>query len=327
MSELDVFGGRPFTAAMAEASGISAYQLRRLVAEGLVRPVLYGVYTAASTPDSTRLSAAAGSLVLPEHVVVADRFAAALWGIDVLDHAELDVLPALEVVSYDGHERTRRVGVLGGERDLLPTEITELDGIAVTTPIRTVCDLACLRGRYRAIGVLDEFRRKFGFSVRELEAMLPRYVGRRGVSQLRELIPLSTHEADSQPESWCRLMIHDDGLPMPSPQVWVDVPGWGRAKIENAYERLRAAVEYDGPEFHTSDEDREHDAARRDALRRQLDWHVIVVRRDGLAPAARDIWLRELRAVVADRLARPLKRIYARAPGEPPYRPRRRRRL
>ena len=61
---------------------------------------------------------------------------------------------------------------------------------------------------------------------------------------------------------------------MPAPQVWVWVPGWGRAKIENAYEHLRIAVEYDGEEFHSEDDDVGHDEVRREALRQSgLDHH------------------------------------------------------
>jgi hypothetical protein len=259
-------------------------------------------------------------------VVVADRSAAWLHGIDVLDFAELDLLPYLEVVSFGGKDRTQRGGVLGGKRDLLPSEITTVDGVRVTTPIRTACDIACLYGRYRAMAVLDAFRQRYGITVAQLAGVLPRYAKRRGVKQLRELIPLTTDEADSQPESWVRLMIHDDGLPMPAAQVWVHVPGWGRVKMENAYEHLRIAVEYDGEEFHTAEEDREYDEDRREALR-QIGWIIIVVRKDQLAAGPREVWLRELRNAIDQRdPGRPVKRRYARGADEASYVRRRRHR-
>jgi hypothetical protein len=326
MSDLDLLGPAPFTARTAKKRGINGRRLALLVDDGLVRPVIHGVYVVATTPDSMEVKAAAVVLVAPKHVVVADRSASWLHGIDVLDFAELDVLPVLEVVSWEGNDRTQRAGVLGGKRDLLPSEITTVDGVRVTTPIRTACDIACLYGRYRAIAVLDAFRRRYGITVAQLIDMLPRYAKRRGVKQLRELIPLTTDQADSQPESWVRLMIHDDGLPMPAAQVWVYVPGWGRVRIENAYEHLRIAVEYDGEEFHSSDEDREHDEKRREALR-QMGWIIIVVRKHQLAAKPRDIWLRELRTAIADRAPGGLvKRKYARGVDEASYSGRRRRR-
>ena len=320
MSELEALGTGPFTTACARRRGINRGRLASLVDDGLVRQVIRGVYVVATTPDSLALRAAAVVLAAPDHVVVADRCAAWLHGVDVLDFTELDMLPALEVVSWGGNERTRRHGVLGGERALLEFEITMVDRVRVTTPIRTACDIACLYGRYRAIAVLDAFRRQYGITIEQLLRMLPRYARRRGVKQLRELIPLTTDQADSQPESWVRLMIHDDGLPMPAAQVWVHIPGWGTVRIENAYEHLRIAVEYDGEEHHTTDEDRAHDEARRAALR-QMGWIIIVVRKHELAAAPREVWLRELRDAIADRAPEgPVKRRYARGADEASYR-------
>ncbi len=105
---------------------------------------------------------------------------------------------------------------------------------------------------------------------------------------------------------------------MPAAQVWVWLPGWGRVKVENAWEHLRLAVEYDGEENHSSDEDRSHDEARREALRR-AGWIIIVVRREGLSAEGRVRWLAELAAAYADRVPHPpAKRIYARSPERRP---------
>lgn len=320
MDILDSFDGSPFTAAMAMERGLSRDRLRDLLAHGLVRQPLHAVYVAAAVPDTLVLRAEAAALVLPDHAVVCDLCAAWLHGVDLLDFAELDLVPRLDVVSTDGHEGSRRPEVFGGKRDLRADEIMTVHGVRVTTPVRTVCDIARLRGRLRALAALDEFRRVHGISEQELRGMLPRFARRRGVIQLRELIPLSTDRADSQAESWIRLIIHDAGLPLPEPQVWSLVPGWGRVRTENAYAHLRIAVEYDGEEFHTSEEDREHDRLRRDALRR-AGWIVIVVRKDGLGEQARAVWLRELAAAMASRApADKTKRIYSRGPDHPSYR-------
>lgn len=304
----------PFTAADATALGISRHQLRSRLAAGTIKQVLRGVYVPASWPDDPVARARAAAHVVPGDCVVSDRSAASLHGIDLLDFAELDVPPDLEMVRVGTANPTRRDGVLGGKRDLLPGEIMTIGGVRVTTPIRTMCDIACLRGRWRAIGALDAFRGRFGVTEAALSAMLPRYAGRRGVTQLRELIPLSREGVDSQPESWIRIEINDSGFPMPASQAWVWVPGWGRAKVENAYEHLRIAVEYDGEEFHSADDDVDHDEERREALR-LAGWIVIVVRRDGLTVEGRQVWLAELAAAYAERAPYPLqKRVYARAP-------------
>lgn len=326
MTDLLQFEERPFTAVMAREAGISRGMLQRLKASGQVRSPLRHVYVAAAAPDSLDLRARAAALVLPPHVVVADRAAAWLHGVDVLDFAELDVVPDLDAVSTDGHGRTRRDGIFGGKRDLAAGEVMTLpSGVLVTTPVRTACDIACLLGRLRAIATLDEFRRKHQLSQHDLQMMSRRFRGRRGVIQLRELIPLSTDCAESQPESWTRLLIHDQGLPIPEPQVELLVPGWGGVRMENAYRHLRIAVEYDGVEHHTVDGDRERDDGRRGVLDAD-GWAILVLRRGDFTLERRREWLDELAVLIADRTPeQPAKRRYSRAPDHPSYRWRRRR--
>lgn len=306
----------PFTAAEAQALGVTRHELRVLVASGLVIHLLYGVYVPGHWLDTAATRAQAAAHVAPPHCVVVDRSAAGLHGIDVLDYAELDVPPRLEVASIGGATRSRRSGVLGGERDLLPDEVMSIGDVLVTTPERTACDLGCLRGRHRAFGAIEAIRTKFDLSEASLTRLLPRFAGRRGVTQLRELIALSRVGADSQPESWLAIDIHDEGFPMPAAQVWTWAPGYGRAKVENAYEHLRIGVEYDGEENHSADGDVEHDETRREALRR-ADWIVIVVRRDGFSGDGRLRWLAELaRAFEARAPLEAPRRVYARSPDQ-----------
>ncbi|GAA4810571.1 type IV toxin-antitoxin system AbiEi family antitoxin domain-containing protein [Nocardioides caeni] len=315
---------RPFTAKTARAAGIDRNHLHRLVAGGELRAVLYGVYVRSSVPDSIDLRARAAALVLPPHAVVADRCAAWLHDVDILAFAEKDTPPALDAVSVGGKGPSARRGVFGGKRDLSASDIMVLpSGLRVTTPLRTACDVACLLGRHRAIATLDEFRRKHHLSVDDLASMLPRFRGRRGVTQLRELIPLSTDRADSQPESWTRLTIRDAGLPTPEPQVEVLVPGWGHARLENAYRHRRIAVEYDGEEHHSSSEDRERDDVRRGAL---VDdgWIILVLRKGDFAPGPRAAWLADLSAAIDERTpGQTGKRRYARGTERASYRWRR----
>lgn len=314
MTSTHLFGHSPFTADLAAQHGICRSRLQRAVADGLVRQIFQTVYVSVAAPDDIGLRARAAALILPDHVVVSDRSAAWLHGIDLLDYAELDIVPNLEVVSTNGKEGTERQGILGGKRALRPEDVMTVGGVRVTTPIRTTCDVARLRGRLQAIACLDAFRRAHGIGERELVAMLPGFAGERGVIQLRELIALSTPAADSQAESWVRLMIHDEGLPMPQAQVEVLLPDFGRVRIENAYAHLRVGVEYDGEENHTSDADREHDRGRRAALR-AAGWIIIVIRKDDLADGVRRWWLAELAEALSARAPEArIKQIYSRGP-------------
>ena len=291
----------PFTCSDLPRLDLSRKQLRALVERGEVRRVLHGTYVVADVPDSLTLRAQAAALALPEHAVLCDRSAAWLWGVDRFDPVEHEFPARLETVSADGHDRVRRRGVYAGKRDLLPAEVCEVGGVRVTTPLRTACDLACLRGRRSALAVYDAFARHHGLYATDYERMLRRFVGRRGVKQARELAPYAIAGAESPGESWSRMDVIDAGLRPPEAQVWVDVPGFGLVRLDLAYLGLRIAVEYDGEEHHTSPADRERDQRRRDALR-AAGWIVIVVTKADFSSGASGEWLVELKAAIRDRV-------------------------
>ncbi len=262
--------------------------------------MLRGVYCPASLCTDLELRARAATLVLPDHVVVSDHSAAWLHGVDTHEPGTLDVPPPLYVVSRRGHEATRRAGIVASQRDLLDEEITEVNGVRATTPLRTAADLACLRGRSAALAVLDAFMRNHEVTHAQYGRMIARFTGRRGVRQFRELAPRATPLAESPGESWTRGAILDAGLPSPNPQVWVTLDGFGAVRLDLAYPLLKIAVEYDGEAWHSSAEQREADRRRRAALR-DAGWLVIVVRKGDLAGEALDAWIGKLSRAVHER--------------------------
>lgn len=284
----------PFTSASLKDLGVTRGTLRRMVREGLVRRVTTNVYVAADLDDTVELRIQALALVIPPHQIVADRTAAWLWGIDAFAYADLDA-PPIETVALPGHRACQREAVRGRTRDLAPNEIVTFDGIRVTSPLRTALDLGCVLHRAEALAALDAFRRAHDISEGELAKGLPRFAGRRGVVQLKELIPISDPRSESSRESRTRLAILDAGLPAPDLQVWVDVDGTPTFRLDIAYVRARIAVEYDGWEAHErTDDQRRYDEERR-AWLRQNGWHIIVVRRGDFTGPALDAWLLELR--------------------------------
>lgn len=70
-------------------------------------------------------------------------------------------------------------------------------GVRVTTPLRTALDLGCLLRAREAIAALDAFARLHGIPTALLTAELPRFKRRRGVRQLRTLVPLVDGRAES----------------------------------------------------------------------------------------------------------------------------------
>lgn len=293
----------PFTSAEALDAGLSRWSLAQLVRERHVRRVMRDLYVPWDYPDALSDRAAAARLVVPDHVVAVDGTAAWVWGVDTRRPWELDVPPAVELFSLRGHTRVRRDDVRGGVRDLSERDLTSIDGLLVTQPIRTSLDLACRRRRYDALAAMDGLARVQGAGAEQLMSELTRFRRRRGVVQARELVPLVDRRSESAGESFVRLAINDAGLPAPEPQVEIKVRGVVVYRLDLAYLRMRICVEYDGEEFHSSEEQREADRKRRDWLR-DRGWFVIVVDKDRFKGAALDSWLHELREALRDRARR-----------------------
>jgi hypothetical protein len=286
---------RPFRTNDLASLGLTRRRLADALAEGSVRRVFTGVAVASRAADSIELRAAALALVLgPEHVVC-DRTAAWLHGVDALLYQEHEILPAVEVCALRGNQPSGRAGVDGRSRDLAPQDIMIIGGVRVTTPIRTALDLGCQLRRREAYAALNAFARQHELRVETLRAAAQRFRRRRGVRQLRELLGLIDPRVESARESWTLLAIYDAGLPLPEPQVWIEIDGRPTYRLDLAYRLSKVCVEYDGFDFHERDAgQRAYDEERRDWLRHD-GWIVIVVRRGDFTGDALERWLRELR--------------------------------
>ena len=303
---------RPFAWFELQHLELTSYELRCELAVHSVRRLMQAVYAPAHLEDTIELRAEAAQLVLTDAMVLADRTAAWLHGVDHYRLDDLQSVPPLEVVSVDGANRSRRRGTYGARRTLTDDDICRVAGVPVTTPARTAADLACLFGRHDALAVLDAFMREAGVTRADLDRIVARFAGRRGVTQLRELVALATPKSESSGESWTRLEIEDAGLPTPTPQFSIVVNGREKYRLDLAYPEWKIAIEYDGRAHHSSAEDRKRDEKRRAWLRRQ-GWIVIVVTKDDLRSGSQQEWLVELRRALDDRMPRPAKRRYARA--------------
>lgn len=264
---------RPFTSAQARMWGVSRRTFETMVRSGLIRRVLREVYAVAQAPNDTMMRAAALDLVIPPAAVVTDRTAAWLYGVDILPRSAVRVAPPLNVV-HTTDTRMRRPECDGRRRGLLPTDITTVHGIRVTTELRTALDLGRLLWRFDALAAIDGFLR-IGVPQDLLISEIARFKGYRGVRQLRALAPLGDARSESVGESGLRLHWHDAGLPWPELQFWIyDDDGTPIFRLDIADPDARYAAEYDGEEFHSDDEDQERDRERREWIRQHRAWAI-----------------------------------------------------
>ncbi len=278
---------RPFTTRDAAARGVSGHVLKRLVRQGVLRRPFNGVYLPASLVDDISSRAAALALVTPRTAVVTDRSAAWVHEVDVLAPGDHLSVPPVSVYQIPGNTRVRRAHTKGGERTFRPGDVMVVNGVLVTTPLRTALDLGRLIPRDHAIGALDGLLRLGEFTHEDLLAQVERFARQRGVVQLRELAPLADARSESPAESVLRLRwVDSPSLPRPEPQIVItDAMGNEVFRLDLGIRELRYAAEYDGVQDHTSPEDRDHDKGRRAWLREKDGWTLdVLTRKDVFGP-------------------------------------------
>ncbi len=263
----------PFTKSQARTLGVSRRSFEELLRAGLLRRVLHEVYAASQAPDDMVMRAMALALVVPEAAVVTDRTAAWLHGVDILPRSALTTPPPLDIAHIED-SRVRRPGVDGRRRGLIPTDITSIHGVRVTTGLRTALDLGRLLWRFDAPYAIDGFL-ALGVPHELMAAEIGRFKGYRGVRQLRALAPLGDGRSESAGESALRLSWYDAGLPKPELQHWIcSDDGVAIYRLDITDPETLYAAEYDGEEFHTSEEHQRHDAVRREWISEERAWTI-----------------------------------------------------
>ena len=296
---------RPFTATQVPAS---PRELSELTRDGYLRRVVRGVFVASQVRDTLGVRARALGLVLPPGAVVTDRTAAWVRGVDVLLPGEHQSVPPVRVFHRSRGGRVRRAEVSSGQRMMPDSDVDVIDGLLVTTPVRTACDLGMDRNRDRAFGSLEAMVRA-GVDKAALHDQIPRFRGYRWVRQFRELAAMVDPRSDSVAESITRLRWYDTCTPYPEPQREVVGSRGAPWSLDMGVDDLYFAVEYDGEEFHGPDAT-DHDAFRREWIERNTPWMVRVVRRENVFGSGQDFdrllpaWLAEARRTLGARLAR-----------------------
>lgn len=255
-----------FTRSQAHAVGVTNALIEHRLETGELIALDYGVYASALTPPSWHQHLLAVCLASP--AAASHRAAGALWRGPGLLQAMLEVTAVR-------HLRRSTQDVIWHESYFLDErDVTEIDGIPVTSATRTVLDLAAVLDEDHLIRVLDDMLRRRLTSIeklgKELERMGPRRPGaRRMRAVLERRIGVVVPETDL--ETVFDNLLRRHGLPEPERQVWVDTE-FGRYRMDFAYTKYRIGMEPMGRQAHADQWD--DDMARFAALS-ALDWQML----------------------------------------------------
>jgi len=252
-----------------------AYRLRT----GRLHRLHQGVYAVGHTVLTARGRWMAAVLAAGPSGVLSHASAAALW--DLRRSAAVIV----DVTIADGGSRKRKGLRIHRARDLTGQTTTH-DAIPVTTPARTILDLAATLQRRPLERLLDQAQNTRLTDVVSLEALARAHTGHRGASRL--LATLDAHEpgatlTKSELEERFLALCRDAGLPRPRVNAWVE--GF---EVDFVFAEQRLLVETDGWSWHRTRAAFERDR-HRDAVHARAGYRTLRFTHRQLTQAPHDV--------------------------------------
>ena len=190
----------------------------------------------------------AALLACGDDAVLSDRSAMAVWGPCTRDEA----LP-VDVIT----KRRGREGVRVHARALAAGDVTLRHGMRITTPVRTLLDLASSMPAVGLQRLIEEAQVRKLVTATQLTAALK--AGSRGAKRLRELVEPELGYTRSEAERRLRALVKKAGLPAPRTNVRI-----AGLEVDAVWPAAKLVVEVDGYAYHGTREAFERDR-RRDA--------------------------------------------------------------
>jgi very-short-patch-repair endonuclease len=227
--------------------GISASAVSRRVASGEWARVFPGVCRATAAEVTLRQRALAAVLWAGGGALVSHATAARLWE---FEHTRGDTIEIW--LAYPHNRRHEDVTVHRGNR-LDRADRTVLDGIPITTPTRTLIDIAGRLEDHKLLAVMEDLIRRDMVRPDRLAARLCalRKSGRPGGGRLQVLL---NQRGDGRPlesalEARAWQLIIESGVRLPARQYWVTAAA-GHYRLDFAWPDLKLGLECEGYAFH-----------------------------------------------------------------------------
>jgi very-short-patch-repair endonuclease len=270
---------------LAAELGRGAIELR--LRNGRLHPYCRGVYSVGHTRLTARARLWAAVLACggPGAALLGYRAAAAPWDLTTMPSGPIDVITLRRSSSRNGIRVHR-------SKSLEPQDITHIDGLPLTTPTRTIIDLADQLAPHRLERVLHraEILRILDFAA--IHARLAALPGRRSRTLRRALESLAAGPQVTRSELEERFLALIAQLDLPRPKVNVIVAGY---EVDFYWPDHNLIVEADGAAAHLTPKAFEQDRVR-DARLTALGHRVVRItwRQLSTQPKAVARLLREL---------------------------------
>jgi hypothetical protein len=254
--------------------------------------------------DDHRARLAAALLTQRKDAAASHRAAAVAHGFRWLPATwQLADEPIDVTAERDDVTRSARAGLRRRIAALPAADVVEWRGLPVTSPARTVVDLARTEPQLLAVQIADGVLTERRCTKDDLVAVCDRMVRVPHVRRARRVVELAQSGVDSPPETTARLLIVHSGLPAPETRLEI----WEHDRLVAAgdlgYRQWLLWLEYDGWIVHGEREVFGSDRARDRWLARR-GWEVMRLCAEDLrAPGP---FLRQLESAIRDAPARVL---------------------
>ncbi len=246
----------PFRGSAAISAGLTT---RRRLRGPRFRELGRDTYVAATVAVDDRVRARAAALEVPG-AVVGGWSAVTLLGVDAAPEGGAPI----ELVVGPRHLRRVRPGKILRQDVLGEHEVVHVDGVAVTSPMRTALDLASRDDYIAGVIAVDALAHAFRFHPDELLDHPVLRDNPRGRRRLVDVVADADARAESPPETRTRLLLRRvAGIPEPVPQLIVcDDQGRFVGRVDFGWRELRTALEYQGDHHRVDQRQWRRDAVR-----------------------------------------------------------------
>jgi hypothetical protein len=149
---------------------------------------------------------------------------------------------------------------------LAPGEAQTIAGMRVTTTARTAFDMGRRLRLEDGVQRLDALMNATDVKVADVEAVIARHPGVRGLNQLRQTLDLVDGGAESPYESLTRLLLIKAGFPRPQTQIRVVDKHGNVWRIDMGWLEYLVGVDFEGAHHWTNPTQRTKDVVRYAAL-------------------------------------------------------------
>lgn len=255
LERLCLDGARSWDSAEAADYGLSRWTLWRAGRRGDLRRLSRGLYGTDALIDDDATAAAFAC-----RGVISHQTAARHWRIELVDADD----QAIHITVGRDRSRLMAADVTIHRADLSPTDV-DLGPLPVTTPLRTVLDLARTLPLAQAVASADSAVRHGLVNVGQLRSAALRARG-TGARKMRRVAELLDGRCESVLESLLRVMLVEAALAPDESQVVIrDRAGHFVGRVDLWY-AIGLVVEADGFAFHSERADYRRDRRMANAL-------------------------------------------------------------